>query len=156
MFIRPREKLFKIPALMGNSHAVDSDFRHEFEGRVPIAHDSLTNVIEAVITMQYYLCWRHIGNAVRVVCKPEEILRRYFSREEMKVMSNSRGNAIDETWKYHRRRYLGLSPKEVWEEGRRWIFWELRLFHLQAVTASSTSHLYRLLEVRRNSNAAGK
>lgn len=52
MLVRPRKDLIEITALMDSSHAVDSHFGHWLESRVCMAHENLSDIVEAMIAVE--------------------------------------------------------------------------------------------------------
>lgn len=64
---------------MRGTHSVNTDTCEDLESCVSLAHDGLTDVVEAVITVvSYFINW-HSGDSLRIVCKTEEVLRNEIS-----------------------------------------------------------------------------
>ena len=70
---------------MRRSHAVDANLSDEFKRRIAIAHDSLADIVDTMVTMQYYLVRGHIRNGFGIVREAEEILMGTFSSEPSQV-----------------------------------------------------------------------
>lgn len=102
---------------MGGTHSVDTDTCEHLESCVSMAHDGLADVVEAVITMLGYFSNWHSGDALRIVCKAEEVLRNGISSLVSSVYTgdlNLQDSGAGETSRLHRR----PSPGH-WEKGAR-------------------------------------
>ena len=60
MLVCPRKDLIEITALMDNSHAVDSHFGHWLKCGICMAHENLSDIVEAVITVEGHFFLVHV------------------------------------------------------------------------------------------------
>jgi hypothetical protein len=73
--ISPGEHRVEIPTLMDRSHPIQNPLTvQHFERRVAVAHDGLTDVVEAVVAVDAHFLLGHCGDGLRIIREAKEIL----------------------------------------------------------------------------------
>jgi len=72
--VSPGKHRVEIPTLMRRTHPVQNPlFIQRFERRVPVAHDCLANVVEAMVAVDGHFFLGHRGDGLGVIRVAEEI-----------------------------------------------------------------------------------
>lgn len=71
--VTPREKFVEITTLMSSAHPVDPGHIERLKGSVASAHDALSDIVQAVVTMQTDIVRSHILHGFRPVRESQEV-----------------------------------------------------------------------------------
>ena len=72
--VGPRKHLVEVSALVRSTHSIDADHRERLERRIGVAHERLTDVVQAVVAVQADLLLWHVFDGLWVVREAQEVL----------------------------------------------------------------------------------